>query len=144
MPSVYTKEYYQKNRERLRATAKRYYDANKEKECARVGRHYQQNKNEIDEQQKTYYLQSKLKVVALFGGKCQICGRSDRQFAFHQKYGKSHGTKSRTHLLALASPEDFALVCKFPCHRFVHNCMDIFSMTWIEVMQFVKERAEWV
>lgn len=60
---LYNREYYKKNKEKIRRWVKRYHRKNKEKINRRVKRYYKKNKEKIGRQVKRYYAKNKEKYA---------------------------------------------------------------------------------
>ena len=87
-----TKEYYAKNKEKLRARKRKYYSENREKFKIRVRRHYLKHRGKILTQQKEYYAGKKDEVRKFNQspkGKFLIYKRKakERGFTFNISFG---------------------------------------------------------
>ena len=66
------------------------------------------------------------------GNKCVVCKRSVN-LIIHRKDGMPH-PNTDTALLYFEEPEEYALVCKYPCHTGVHFCMKYLGMDWDDII----------
>lgn len=131
MPSKYSKEYYLENSESYKRANKKFYNKNREKIIA-----YQQGR---ERNWNSYREKCRDKAIEQLGGVCFLCGGCQDVLCFHEKRGLKHpGTAS--YKWFFDEPERYGLLCRFPCHRFVHNCMKYLGLSWDEIMVLVKEK----
>jgi 5-methylcytosine-specific restriction endonuclease McrA len=97
--AAYNKEYYQKNKDKIKQAVRANANKNKPKIKQRNGTYYQNNKFQIKQTQRTYYLANKFwidakkrderrairsRAIAILGGRCVCllsrgCGGSDER-----------------------------------------------------------------
>ena len=100
------KEYYQKNKEKLRQYRRKYYQT-----------HKMEIRNRMAERYRVY----KEKCIELLGEVCAGCGKDDgRRLVYHQIHGEEHlrGREAYKHIAD--NHEDFVRLC-YNCHSSIHN-----------------------
>lgn len=73
----------------------------------------------------------------LLGNECVFCGRTrdERKLLYHKKDGQHHSCNS--FYLVIKNPDDWALLC-YPCHGGVHWLMEVWRLSWDEIVEFYK------
>src|SRR3990167_3457172 len=95
-PNKYIKEYYQKNKERIKVRSKAHYEANRERIKARVTA----NKNPEKERQYRRKLRHSVikQIFDLLGYECSLCGEKDKyvlQIDHINGGGRQHSKSTR-------------------------------------------------
>jgi len=117
-------------KEKVKIRNESYRKAHKEEMKEYDKRYYQEHKGERDRKATEYFKRKRQEALSLLGGKCFFCGKI-RRLVFHKKDGKAHGLPAWR--AAFKSPKEFVLLCKAPCHRGVHFCMEHLNMTWKDI-----------
>jgi len=127
----YMKEYYEKNKERIKKYRKeyhkKYYQENKEKlkEYARKYRKSPQGKEMLRKYFRKRRKKLKQKLIEKLGTNCAFCGKKldfkenkfgRPKFVFHEIHGKPHTCR---YGYVLKHIEDFVPLC-WKCHRTIH------------------------
>lgn len=73
----------------------------------------------------------------IFGTKCYIC-QGERKIVLHEKNGIKHPCDC-TARIAIKKRNDYVRLCT-GCHKAVHWCMNYFGMTWVDIIQHIREK----
>lgn len=79
----------------------------------------------------------------LLGNACFFCGRTkgERKLVRHKRDGQPHQRNSVAGLV-IKNPDDWALLCSFPCHIGVHWCMEVWRLSWDEIVKVFKVNSK--
>lgn len=118
----YSKDYYQKNRQRMLDYRKNYYLTHKDRykkltetrlSKLAIDKEY---KKDIAQKLREWTQKCKLQVQQILGSKCVLCGSTKGRIEYHEIHGKPH-TESFSYILKHI--KDFVPLC-WKCHRTIH------------------------
>lgn len=125
---AYDREYHRRNRDGRLKQSREWRRKNPEKVVASSKRYKEKKRDEADD---------------LLGNECFFCGRTrdEGKLLYHKKDGQPHSYTCEAAHLVIKNPDDWALVCHFPCHHGVHWCLEVWKLSWEETVEVFKANS---